>query len=72
MGPFEIAAIAIVAGCVLEGYRIYTKRNARHGKESQTQAELREEVAALKKRVETLESLVTDKSYQLREEFKRL
>lgn len=72
MGPFEIAVVAIVAGCLLEGYRIYTKRNSQQGKESQGQVELREEVAALRKRVETLESLVTDKSYQLREEFKRL
>lgn len=72
MGPFEIAAIAIVAGCVLEGFRIYTKRQAQKGKTGDSQAELREELNALKERVATLESLVTDKSYQLREEFKRL
>lgn len=72
MGPFEVAVIAIVAGCALEGYRVYTKREARKGKESSSQAELREEVAALKQRIETLETLVTDKSYQLREKFKQL
>lgn len=72
MGPFEIAAIAIVAGCILEGYRIYVKRQTQKGKTGDSHSELREEINALKERVATLESLVTDKSYQLREEFKRL
>ncbi|RUO29613.1 hypothetical protein CWE12_07325 [Aliidiomarina sedimenti] len=70
MGPFEIAAIAIIGGCAIEIYRTYVKRQ--NAKQSKTDPALREEVEALKERVATLEALVTDKSYQLREEFKRL
>lgn len=70
MGPFEIAAIAIIGGCAIELYRIYTKRQ--NSKRSKPDPALREEIDALKERVATLEALVTDKSYQLREEFKKL
>ncbi|RUO26507.1 hypothetical protein CWE09_07310 [Aliidiomarina minuta] len=70
MGPFEIGAIAIVLGCALEGYRIYTKKQAT-GSSSEMKA-MQGELSTLKERVAALESIVTDKSYQLKEEFKRL
>lgn len=70
MGPFEIAAIAIVLGCGLEGYRLYTKRQENSG--SSDVKAMQTEIAELKERVATLETLVTDKSYQLKREFERL
>lgn len=70
MGPFELGAIAILVGCALEGYRVYTKRQAK-GSSSEMKA-MQDELNTLKERIATLESIVTDKSYQLREEFKRL
>lgn len=70
MGPFEIAAIAIVLGCALEGYRVYTKKQDK-GSSAEMKA-MQDELRTLKERIATLESIVTDKSYQLKEEFKRL
>lgn len=70
MGPFEIAAIAIVGGCAIEFFRIYTKRQ--NEKSAKANPAMKEEIDALKARVAALETLVTDKSYQLREEFKKL
>ncbi|MBV2129422.1 hypothetical protein [Arsukibacterium indicum] len=70
MGPFEIAALAIVGGFVYAGYEVYmkTKDNAGKGELEALQAELQR----LKERVSTLESIVTDKSYQLKDQINKL
>ncbi|MDX1677931.1 hypothetical protein [Arsukibacterium sp.] len=70
MGPFEIAAIAIVGGFVYAGYEVYMKNKGNTG-----QAELdalQSELQRLKERVSTLESIVTDKAYQLKDQINKL
>lgn len=70
MGPFEIAAIAIIGGL---GYSAYDSYNKSKGTNSNKEvAELKNEIDKMKQRIATLESIVTDKSYQLKEQINRL
>ncbi|WP_240223268.1 hypothetical protein [Rheinheimera hassiensis] len=70
MGPFEIAAIAIIGGL---GYSAYDSYNKNKDKASDKEvAELKNELDKMKQRIATLESIVTDKSYQLKEQINRL
>tara|TARA_R110002126_G_scaffold16527_22_gene66064 strand:- start:13090 stop:13302 length:213 start_codon:yes stop_codon:yes gene_type:complete len=70
MGPFEVGAIAIIGGLAYAAYDVYMKTNAKAGK-GELQA-LQDEVHRLKERVSTLESIVTDKSYQLKDQINKL
>lgn len=70
MGPFELAAVAIIAGCLLSAYKAY-KRGHR-SLSANSQAGLEAAVRRLEARVNTLESIVTDKSYHLKQEIDRL
>ena len=63
MGPFEVGAIAIIGGLAYAAYDVYMKTNAKA---------LQDEVHRLKERVSTLESIVTDKSYQLKDQINKL
>ena len=70
MGPFEIAAIAIIGGL---GYSAYDSYNKNKGKAGDKEvAELKSEIDKMKQRIATLESIVTDKSYQLKDQINRL
>ena len=70
MGPFELAALAIIAGCLLSAFKAY-KRGSR-GPDRAAMAAVEDEIRALKERVGALESIVTDRSYHLKEEISRL
>jgi hypothetical protein len=70
MGPFEIAALAIVGGFVYAGYEVYMKTRGNTDK-GELEA-LHTEFQRLKERVSTLESIVTDKSYQLKDQINKL
>lgn len=70
MGPFEIAAIAIVGGLAYSAYEIHSKNKHRTNKADVE--ELKTEIQQLKERIITLESIVTDKSYQLKDQINRL
>lgn len=70
MGPFEIAAIAIIGAFSVSAYKEYNKRKG--SVDSSEVDELRAELVKLQGRVATLESLVTDKSYQLSEQIDNL
>lgn len=70
MGPFEIAAIAIVGGLAYSAYEVHMKTKGKAGK-GELEA-LQTEVHRLKERVSTLESIVTDKSYQLKDQINKL
>lgn len=70
MGPFEIAALAIIGGISLSAYKVYHDNKGKAG--SKEMDELKAEHEKLKQRVATLESIVTDKSYQLKEQINRL
>ncbi|MCC5886924.1 MAG: hypothetical protein JJT88_10875 [Gammaproteobacteria bacterium] len=70
MGPFELAALAIIAGCLLSAYKAYKKGN--RGPDPAVVAALESEIRSLKERVGALEAIVTDRSYHLKEEISRL
>lgn len=70
MGPFEIAAIAIIGGLAYSAYEVHAKTKGKAGK-SELDA-LQTELQRLKERVSTLETIVTDKSYQLKDQINKL
>lgn len=70
MGPFEIAAIAIIGGLAYSAYEIHMKTKTKAGK-ADIEA-LQAEIGKLKERVGTLESIVTDRSYQLKDQINKL
>ncbi|MCK8044701.1 hypothetical protein MSG37_07385 [Shewanella sp. 1CM18E] len=70
MGPFTIAAIAIVAVFLLKAYKEYNKQKGRI--DADELVLVNKELKELKERVMTLEKIVTDKSYQLHDEIDKL
>lgn len=70
MGPFEVGAIAIIGGLLYSAYDSYNK--AKGKTDAKEVAELKAELDNMKQRVATLESIVTDKSYQLKDQINRL
>lgn len=70
MGPFELAAVAIIAGCLLSAYKAYRKGGSTTSRAAVESMET--EIRSLKARVSALESIVTDRSFQLKEEISRL
>lgn len=70
MGPFEIAALAIIGGIGLSAFKVYNDNKGKAG--SAELHELKAEQEKLKQRIATLESIVTDKSYQLKDQINRL
>ena len=70
MGPFEIAALAIVGGISLSAFKVYNDNKGKAGLKELD--ELKAEQESIKQRLATLESIVTDKSYQLKDQINRL
>ena len=70
MGPFEIAALAIIGGISLSAYKVYNSNKDKAG--SAELEELKAEQEKLKQRIATLETIVTDKAYQLKDQINRL
>jgi uncharacterized membrane protein YebE (DUF533 family) len=70
MGPFEIAALAIIGGLAYSAYEVHSKN--KHRTSNKDVDNLKLELNSIKQRVATLESIVTDKSYQLKEQIDRL
>lgn len=70
MGPFEIAAIAIIGAFSVSAYKEYNKRKG--SVDSSDVDELKAELVKLQDRVATLETIVTDKSYQLNQQINSL
>ncbi|MBZ9612504.1 hypothetical protein [Rheinheimera maricola] len=70
MGPFEIAALAIIGGISLSAFKVYNDNKGKAG--SAELDALKAEQEKLKQRIATLESIVTDKTYQLKDQINRL
>ena len=68
MGVFEMVAIIVVAGIVYDMYKLKVKSD----KQGTNSSEVDQRIAALTERVETLEKIVTDSSYQVKSEINRL
>ena len=80
MGMWDLIALAVVCGCLLAGYKVYTKSKRASGDGARELERLEERIATLEKRVEhdlesrtrTLEAIVTDSKHQLSQEIESL
>ena len=68
-----VVAIACTAWTIVTIYKLkYSQRNRNNIANENNNAELKLELDALKKRVETLETIITDKSYDLKQKIDNL
>ena len=77
MGLWDFVALAVVSGCLLEGYKAYTKSKHQSGNLNKIEDRLDALEAkvgneGLESRVRTLETIVTDSNYQLKKEIDSL
>ncbi len=72
MGPFEIGFVAVVGAFAYAFYENYTKTKIKMNSANQSNDETKQQLEQLKQRVATLEAIVTDKSYQLKNEINKL
>ncbi|GIU29306.1 hypothetical protein [Shewanella sp. MBTL60-007] len=70
MGPFSVAALAIIGVFTIAALKEYNKHKGRV--ELDELVSVKAELEKLRERVATLEKLVTDKSYQLKDEIDKL
>lgn len=80
MGPFEIAAIAIIGSCLTKAYTAWLKANKGNASQAKLE-ELERRIAsleaghdtrALQERVQTLEEIVTTEEFDLQQKFRQL
>ena len=72
MGVFDIGFIAVVGAFAYAFYEQHTKTKVKLANTTQNSDEVRVQLEQLKQRVATLEAIVTDKSYTLKDEISRL
>lgn len=72
MGVFDIGAIAVIGAFAYAFYEQHTKTKVKLATANSNGEQLSKEIVELKQRVAVLESIVTDKSYQLKEQINRL
>lgn len=75
MGFWSFVALCVVSGCLLEAYRSYVKHKGAKATElAALEARLKalEGDDGLEQRVRTLEAIVTDPKFRLKEEIKQL
>ncbi|GIU21954.1 hypothetical protein L2719_01000 [Shewanella schlegeliana] len=70
MGPFTVAALAIIGVFSIAAFKEYNKHKGRV--ELNELVSVKTELEKLRERVATLEQIVTDKSYQLKDEIDKL
>lgn len=71
MGVFDMIVIVVVCSMAFAAFDSYNKHKNKTGS-SKEMDELKAAHEKLKQRVATLESIVTDKSYQLKDQINRL
>lgn len=67
-----IALVAVVGGFAYAFYEQHTKTQLKMRNQSGQNTELQKELTELRRRVETLEAIVTDKAYTLKEQINKL
>ncbi len=72
MGVFDIGFIAVVLAFAYAFYEQHNKTKVKLQNSSTNNDSLQQEIANLKQRVATLEAIVTDKSYNLKQEISQL
>ena len=70
MGPFEVITVAIIAVFGVKAFKEYN--NKKTSVDNDEVNALKSELVKLQERVATLETIVTDKSYQLGEQIDKL
>ncbi|MCJ8301683.1 hypothetical protein [Shewanella sp.] len=70
MGPFEVITVAIIAVFGVKAFKEYNMRKT--SVDTSEVDALKSELLKLQERVATLETIVTDKSYQLGEQIDKL
>jgi hypothetical protein len=69
---FTFIFLVVLVGCSIPLFKIWIEgRHHRAGTDAEADA-LRHEIAGLRERVEVLEKIVTDKSYEVRRQFAEL
>ena len=71
MGPFHVAIVAILAGCLLKAWSMRYPKQESDKLESQI-AEQQQQIESLIERVQTLEKIVTDENYSLKQQINQL
>jgi len=72
MGVFDIGFVAVVLAFAYAFYEQHTKTKVKLHSGSAANDTLQQEITELKKRVATLEAIVTDKSYTLKQQIDQL
>ncbi len=72
MGIFDVGAVAVIGAFAYAFYEQHTKTKVKLASVNNSEEQLSKEITELKQRVAVLESIVTDKSYQLKQEIERL
>ncbi|MFC0048962.1 MULTISPECIES: hypothetical protein [Rheinheimera] len=72
MGVFDIGFIAVVGAFAYAFYEQHTKTKVKLATANQNTDDVRAQLEQLKQRVATLEAIVTDKSYTLKDQINRL
>jgi phage shock protein C len=72
MGVFDVGVVAVIGAFAYAFYEQHTKTKVKLASVNSSEEQLSKEITELKQRVAVLESIVTDKSYQLKQEIERL
>lgn len=72
MGVFDIGFVAVVLAFAYAFYEQHTKTKVKLQNGNTANDTLQQEITELKKRVATLEAIVTDKSYTLKQQIDQL
>jgi cell division protein FtsB len=72
MGVFDVGFVAVIGAFAYAFYEQHTKTKVKLASVNKSDEQLSKEITELKQRVAVLESIVTDKTYQLKQEIERL
>ncbi len=72
MGVFDVGVVAVIGAFAYAFYEQHTKTKVKLASVNSSEEQLSKEITELKQRVAVLESIVTDKTYQLKQEIERL
>lgn len=72
MGVFDVGVVAVIGAFAYAFYEQHTKTKVKLAQTNGTNEQQAKEIEALKQRVAALEAIVTDKSYQLKQQIDQL
>ena len=72
MGVFDVGVVAVIGAFAYAFYEQHTKTKVKLASVNSSEEQLSKEITELKQRVAVLESIVTDKSYLLKQQIDRL